>query len=49
MTCMPGQESVSVSLTKLRLTIEINQGQPLEILARLQGFGKALDKVRTIE
>lgn len=34
---------------ELRISLEVNQGQPLEIVARLQGFGKALDKVRTIE
>lgn len=34
---------------ELRITLEVNQGQALEIVARLNGFGKALDKVRSIE
>lgn len=34
---------------EMKLAIQVNQGETLEILARLNGFGKAYDKVKTIE
>jgi invasion protein IalB len=32
----------------LRLSVQINQGEPLEVVARLNGFGPAFDRINSM-